>query len=261
MAIDVEVLDKSERKITVVVRGIDYGMANAIRRIAVSEIPVMAVEFVDFVENSSGLFDEILAHRIGMIPMVPSATYNIKSECKCSGKGCSRCQVTLALEAEGPRMVRSGDFVSSDDDVKPFDKNIPVVELLEGQRVKLTAVAEYGFGTNHSKWQAAIAGYRNVPIVRIVNKENADNAIKVCPKDVFAKKDDGVYTAKSIICDLCMRCVVVTEGATSISPNETDFIFTIESVSGISASEVFAKALDVLSAKAGEFKKFVKSEV
>src|SRR3989338_7775581 len=146
MAIEVEVLNKSEKKISVVVRGIDYGMANAIRRIAIGEVPVMAVEYVDFVENSSGFFDEILAHRIGLIPMTSSDTYTMKSECRCSGKGCNKCQVTLALEAEGPRLVKSGDFVSSDDDIRPADPNIPVVELLEGQRVKLTAVAEYGCG-------------------------------------------------------------------------------------------------------------------
>ncbi|MFH1631100.1 MAG: DNA-directed RNA polymerase subunit D [Candidatus Aenigmatarchaeota archaeon] len=261
MAIEVEILDKNDRKMIVIISGIDYGMANAIRRIAVSEVPVMAVEYVDFIENSSGFFDEILAHRIGSIPLTSLGTHNVKSECKCSGKGCSRCQVTLALEAEGPRMVKAEDIVSSDDDVRPSDPSIPVVELLTGQRVKLTAVAEYGFGKDHSKWQSSIVGYRCVPSVRIVNKDNASDAIKVCSKGVFGKNDDGVYTSKSMNCDLCMRCAEVTGGAISITPSETDFIFTIESVSSLKPDEILTKSLDILSARAEEFKKLVKSEV
>ena len=47
--------------------GIDVSIANALRRIIISEIPTMAIEKVDIYMNTSVIPDEILAHRLGII--------------------------------------------------------------------------------------------------------------------------------------------------------------------------------------------------
>jgi DNA-directed RNA polymerase subunit D len=126
----------------------------------VGEIPVMAIEHADIMVNSSGLVDETLAHRLGLIPLRwPIGKYNLLTECGCRKKGCSKCQASFSLEKSGPAVLRSGDLVPDDKDVVPLDANIPIVELLENQAVKLTAVAQLGFGSEHAKWQAAIIGY------------------------------------------------------------------------------------------------------
>ena len=49
--------------------GVDPALANAIRRILISEVPTMAIEKVYMYNNTSIIQDEVLAHRLGLIPL------------------------------------------------------------------------------------------------------------------------------------------------------------------------------------------------
>ncbi|KAK7522987.1 putative DNA-directed RNA polymerase I and III subunit Rpc40 [Phyllosticta citriasiana] len=49
--------------------GIDTAVANAFRRIMISEIPTIAIEDVYVMRNTSIIQDEVLAHRMGLIPL------------------------------------------------------------------------------------------------------------------------------------------------------------------------------------------------
>lgn len=257
---DIKILEKSERKIVIQIDDINPAFANSLRRIMLNEVPVLAIEDVEFTDNNSGFYDEVLAHRLGLVPFTFSKL-SLKSECKCGGKGCSNCEIEFTLTKKGPCLVKSGDIVSSSMDVKPLDTEIPLVELLEGQAVKLQAMGCLGIGAEHAKWQASVVGYRYFPIVKVTDKSDLGPAMKVCPNGVFGKKSDGsIGVVKAINCDLNMRCTEVSDGV-SISYDDTKFIFTIESVSGLTAEEVFLQALDILSEKSKEFVKAVKAEV
>ncbi|MEM5793083.1 MAG: DNA-directed RNA polymerase subunit D [Candidatus Aenigmatarchaeota archaeon] len=156
----VDILRKSDEIIEFEIEGLTSGLAAELRRIMLSEIPTMAIEWVDFHKNDSVLWDEIIANRLGLIPLVfDPKLYSMKEDCKCSGKGCSNCQVTLVLKKKGPCIVYSGDLVSSDKNVKPVFDRIPIVELKDGQELEFEATAELGRGKDHAKWQGAIVGY------------------------------------------------------------------------------------------------------
>ncbi|MBI2583185.1 MAG: DNA-directed RNA polymerase subunit D [Candidatus Aenigmarchaeota archaeon] len=156
---EVNVVKNKGKILKVSVKDISAGFANALRRVAYSEIPVMAVDYVDITVNNSGLVDEILAHRLAMIPLKWPNGYQLSEECKCGGKGCSNCTAKLRLKKNGPSTVYSGDMESDDKHVQPDDMKIPIAELLEGQNVDLVAVARLGIGKNHAKHQAATIGY------------------------------------------------------------------------------------------------------
>ncbi|MBI3190433.1 DNA-directed RNA polymerase subunit D [archaeon] len=246
----IHILEKSHNRMKFILEDSSVAFANALRRTMKNEVPVMAIENVDFEENNSGLFDEVVAHRLGLIPLTfDKDNYNTKEDCKCKGKGCSRCEVTLVLEKKGPCIAKASDMKSTADDVKSADPNIPIVELLENQTLKFEATAQLGIGVDHVKWQAAHTGYRYKPIVKLKSDDN--KVMEVCPAHVFEKKDGKVRVANELNCILCMRCVDVSD--VSISTDDTGFIFDVESVSGLSAKDVIESALDVLEKKTEEF--------
>lgn len=160
MSIKVEILEKSKEKIKFRVEGIGPSFANALRRIMISEIPTMAIEWVDFKKNDSALYDELIAHRLALIPLTfDRRAYKLPEECKEASIKDSQCFAKLKLKKKGPCTVYSGDLESEDESVKPVFDRIPIVELLEGQELELIAYARLGYGKEHIKWQGAIVGY------------------------------------------------------------------------------------------------------
>jgi len=158
--VKVNVLKKTDEAIEFEVEGLTPAFAGELRRIMLSEVNTMAIEWIDFHKNDSVLWDEIIANRVGLIPLVfDPKLFSTKEECKCSGKGCSNCQVIFSLKKKGPCIVYSGDLVSSDKNVKPVHERIPIVELKEGQELEFEAIAQLGTGREHAKWQGAVVGY------------------------------------------------------------------------------------------------------
>ena len=64
-----KVLEKSNRKIKLDIKGLNPALVNMIRKISMTEVPVLAIKEAYFMENNSALFDELVAHRLGLIPL------------------------------------------------------------------------------------------------------------------------------------------------------------------------------------------------
>ena len=156
--VDVKILESGESTITVALQKVPRTYANALRRFAVSEVPVMAIDDVVILENSSVVYDELLAHRLGLVPLrTDLKRYVLPEACDCKNPlGCSKCRVLLVLDAEtasSAKTVYSGDLRSEDEYVRPVADRIPLVKLAPGQKVKLEAYARLGRGREHAKWQ------------------------------------------------------------------------------------------------------------
>ncbi len=253
---EVKFLEKNKEKIRFIVDGITPALAGELRRIMISEIPAMAIEWVDFVKNDSVLWDEIIANRLGLIPIVyDTKFYNFKKDCKCDGKGCTHCQVGLKLKKKGPCMVYADDMVPSDEKVKPVFEKILIVELTEGQELEFEAFAELGLGKEHAKWQAAVVGYRNVPKITI--EKNGDDAEyeKRCPRHVFVFEDKKLKVDKLLDCNLCLQCMELSNGAIKVESDETKYVFNVEMTCGLKPEEIVSKAIEILEEKLEEFSK------
>lgn len=259
---NVKVLEKSDSRVRFLIEGVKPSFVGALRRVMMTEIPTMAIEWVDFIKNDSSMSDELLANRLGQVPLTYDAkAYNLPKDCKCDGKGCSRCQVKLAAKKKGPGMVYSDDLKSNDKSVKPVIEKIPLVELFEDEELQFTAIAQLGLGKEHAKWQGAVVGYKNLPIINIgsVDKKDFENLVKSCPRNVFKIDGDKLVITDPVKCNLCKQCVEIsTKGEVEVSPVEDSFVFDIETVSGLTAEEVVLLSAKILGDKMKDFKKALK---
>jgi len=160
---EIKLVENQEKKNRLVfsVKGVDTAYANTLRRIMGFEVPVMAIEDVEFRKNTSILYDEMIAHRLGLIPLSTDLkSYNMMSECKCKGAGCASCTVKLILKVQGPCTVYASDIKSKDPEIKPLYGKMPIVKLLEGQELEFEATAVLGQGKEHSKWATGLVYYK-----------------------------------------------------------------------------------------------------
>jgi DNA-directed RNA polymerase subunit D len=160
--VSIDIIESDPAHLRILLKGIDRSYANAIRRLAISQIPTMAIDDVVILENSSVMFDELLSHRLGLIPLRTDLDrFNLPEDCDCkSALGCPKCRVLLVLDSEATdkvKTVTSGDLVSEDPETKAISDTIPIVKLAPGQKVKLEAYARLGKGSEHAKWQATSA--------------------------------------------------------------------------------------------------------
>lgn len=256
----IKILDKKDSEIRFLVEGIKPYFAAALRRMMIGEIPAMAIEWVDFKKNDSVLNDEIVANRLGQVPLTfDKKSYNLPSECKCEGKGCSRCQVKLILKKKGPGMVYSGDLKSTDKEVKPVFDKIPIVELFEGQSMEFEATAQLGLGKEHAKWQGSVVGYKNQAEITIGrDAESKAEYAGVCPVNVFGIESNKLVVKRPLDCILCMQCVEASDGKIKVVPAEDNLVFKVESASGLPPEDVVLDAAEALENKLNEFGKEVK---
>lgn len=254
----VEVVEKKKEKLVFILDQVTPAFANALRRIMISEVPTLAIEWVDFHENGSALFDEIIAHRLGMIPLIfDPEKMNFREKCKCGGSGCSLCQVVFVIDKKGPGMVYSKDMKSSNPEVKPISPDFPIVELLDNQSLRLEAVAVLGTGKDHIKWQAANVGYQYYPEIRVKGSCDFKKIQKKCPKGLLEVKGGKLVISDPVKCDLCRACTEGFEDCVEVVGNPNKFIFRVESVSGLKPEYIVKKASQILREKAEEFKKEV----
>ncbi|XP_028771509.1 DNA-directed RNA polymerases I and III subunit rpac1-like [Neltuma alba] len=195
--------------------GIDPALANAFRRILIAEVPTMAIERVYIANNTSVIQDEVLSHRLGLIPIKadprlfenPENAGNDKNEkntivfklhVRCE-KGHPRITVKSnelkwlpngsELPAEDvkpnsgskPRTFTS--FSCSQDSLPEFStdpiapKNLDIIlaKLGPGQEIELEAHAVKGIGKTHAKWSPVATAWYRMLPEVVLLKEVKDD--------------------------------------------------------------------------------------
>jgi len=186
----IEVVEKSDERIVVKFNNVPRQYVNSLRRLAISEVPTLAIDDVVILENSSVMHDEAVAHRLGLIPLrTDPGRFVMPHECDCkSTLGCSKCRVLLVLDTEANEktlVVTSGELVSEDELVKPVSKDIPIIVLAPNQKLKFEAYARLGTGKDHAKWQPTAAAV-------VKDGKNEDEIILVI-------ESNGALTAGEIL--------------------------------------------------------------
>ncbi len=253
--------DEKNNKLAFSAEEIDAAFANAIRRAALEEVPVMAIEDVEIRRNSSALYDEIVAHRLGLIPLkTDMESYNLPEKCKCGGEGCGRCTVKLSLRAVGPGIVPASELKPKDPKIKPVFPDMPIVKLLKGQKIELEATAVLGKGKSHAKWIPGLVYYKKFPIVKL-SGEIKDKLLAERFPDIFELKDGKIkVNEKNLMAShLTDSAEEITGGAVKIEEKEDAYLFVIESWGQLSCQEIIEEALSQLTEKFEKLKEELKA--
>jgi len=241
---------------------ITFGQANTLRRLMMNEVPVMAIEDVEFKKNSSILYDEMLALRLGLVPLhTDIESYNLPAECTCKGAGCAKCQVQLTLVAKGPAVVYAKELKSKDPKIKPVYPETPLMKLLEGQEIELVATAQLGLGKEHAKWSPALVYYRQRPSITVSKEADAKavgELLKGSGLDALNEKGGKIVVdeKKLLLADAPDAYEDLGKGV-KVEYADDAFIFIIESWGQLSPSEIIEAGLDRMQKYLKEFDQLV----
>lgn len=204
--IDVVHMDDSSMEFDMV--GIDAAIANAFRRILLAEVPTMAIEKVLIYNNTSIVQDEVLAHRLGLIPIRADPRlfeYRNAGEESAEEEGSEIDTIQLHLkikcsrnpraskDSSDPRelylnhMVYSGDIkwvpignqadVFADVQIGPVHDDILIAQLRPGQELDIVMHCVKGLGKDHAKFSpVATASYRLLPEVTLLEEVEGELA-------------------------------------------------------------------------------------
>ncbi|KAG8221922.1 hypothetical protein J437_LFUL002481 [Ladona fulva] len=271
--------------------GVEPAIPNAFRRILLVELPSMAIEKVFIYNNTSVIQDEVLAHRLGLVPLKAdprlfeyrqegdeegteqdTLEFELKVTCannKAAAKDSSALKdiyVNHKVFSDSLKWVPIGNQgdVYTEDDVGPVHKDILLNCLRPGHKLDIKLHAVKGIGRDHAKFSpVATAYYRILPeitLTREVEGEAADRLQSCFTPGVIkvSETKDGRKVAKveDARYDMCSRNVFKHKDlidAVKLDRVRDHFIFTVESVGALPPDVLFIEAVKVLKGKCARF--------
>lgn len=215
---------------------IEDSLVNSIRRY-VGQIQIAAIDNVEISKNDSPLYDETIAHRLGLIPL--------KQNGKKEGK--------LKLNSQNKGFVYSGSLKG---DFEVVYNKMPITLLGEEQEIELVANVKMGKGQEHAKFSPGIMNYRQVSEI-YADKEIAEKLKNSVPNVEIKSKGDKILIIddkEKEISDICEG--FAEKYGKKIEIKQTgEMIILLESFGQIDAKSIFTKAIEALKKDLSEVSK------
>lgn len=269
--------------------GVDPSFANALRRILIAEIPTVAIEHVFVVNNTSIIQDEVLAHRLGLVPLLIDPTkldyksaeeassekntvvFKLDITCKRVGdkvvndKVLSSALQWLPQGSELPdetscRFASGQSHLFPDASPRAVHDDILLAKLRPGQTIQLEAHCIKGIGKDHAKWSpVATAWYQFYPEIRLLKAPSPSQAAELdtLAPGLFYRDSPG---AELKVHDAWghmkhwekLRRLLEQESwgeVLQLLKRKHHVIFTLESAGALPPSRLMSDALDILADK------------
>lgn len=285
-------------KIRIILSETNAAQVNGLRRAILSDVPKMAITKVRFeqgvtqdnkgevIESVNVLPDEVIAHRLAMVPVPTFLDEFVFPEDDENNKnlpedqwGSPLSQIIYHLSIRGPnsdsdeqfKTVYAGDLnVLGETKLQVSEEHarIPLTILSSGQYLELYAYATLGRGRDHAKWCPAAAVTFQPRQKAILNKPKKANTLfdlnltsksgRAINAKLFTNKE---CTDVDSVLDLERAMHQVGYGtnrdeafdnAITLEDIEGEYIFSYESDGSLSPEEVFNQACEELSSRFGK---------
>merc|ERR1719242_1213416 len=212
LEIEIQDIDEENDSMLLDMIGVDTAIANAFRRILLAEVPVMAIEDCCVLQNNSVLQDEVLCHRLGLLPIKcdprifdwideensrydrgqdPSNTliFKLHVECRANPKAKAKdpphrkCINAIVTSKDIEWVPQPGQMELLQQHNPPpiqmvFD-DIIIAKLRPGQSIEISMRAIKGVGRDHAKFSpVGTASYRLLPHIEMEWNEDIENGLR-----------------------------------------------------------------------------------
>ena len=275
----VNVLQMEDYYAQIEFKDVNYSFVNSVRRSLVSMVPCLALHEIDFhmgslgsyvdeesgdereYESISAMFNEIVAHRIGMLP-IPTDEKTIEAFGDSINDDSKQPDIMYSLHKQGPCTVYSGDLepVSGDDSLVIPETNVPIVKLAEGQAILVYAKAKMGNAQKHTKWQCAVAPrFYQAPTITVSSGKGSKAIFDIVDKKDFKKKGKSHVIDNPVKAHAALKKLEQlwndkeAKESMEVSTKKDHFIFEFETNGAMKASLALEQALKALDGHCNEF--------
>ena len=231
--VKIEILEETENHVSLLLKETDRAFANAMRRTLMSNVPKMAIHRVRFelgtitdsqtgetYESIGALPDEVIAHRLAMVPIPTFHDEFCFLEDDPGNAGLPReewgtpaSQIIYHCSARGTpegHLVTAGDLNVLGEDklqIPELYRDIPITKLFAGQYLEFYAYAVLGVGSDHTKW-SPVSGvsFKSRKIATLEKPTKAkvlwDLDLSIKKSDFKNKKLEDVHMVEKLIDDM-----------------------------------------------------------
>jgi DNA-directed RNA polymerase alpha subunit len=203
---NITILSSSDYECEFLLKDSSGPIANALRKVMMNEIPILAIDKIEEIKNTSVLTNEQIIQRLNFIPIVSNSekalNLELHDKCKCD-KECEKCSIPFSISVENNsnknKTVYADDIKIEESNlgVKVFKEgkySIPITKLAPGQTLIVKGFIKKGLGKQHSKWiPTGTVFYKFMPVVKVndsksLSFDEREKLISICPTKVFSLK-------------------------------------------------------------------------
>ena len=286
--VKIEILEESESHVSLLLKETDRAFANAMRRTLMSNVPKMAIHRVRFelgtitdsqtgevYESVGALPDEVIAHRLAMIPIPTFHDEFCFLEDDPGNEGLPReewgtpaSQIIYHCSARGSpegRLVTAGDLNVLGEEklqIPELYRDIPITKLYSGQYLEFYAYAVMGIGSDHTKW-SPVSGVafksRKIATLEKPTKAKAlwDLDLSISKSDFKNKKLEDIDKVETLILEMHhvgdgTARIDDFAGAITLEEVPGEYLFSFETDGSMTPRTAFEMACKSLSSRFGD---------